>query len=96
MGVAHTQTYDSVSNQMTGQRSACKTIFGGKKWFGLGSENRIKLILDCDEHTLEFQLLREEESFWKVALPEANKSLLHHPFVMLYDKNLTATFCLDE
>ena len=82
---------------VTDLSSGCaKTIFGGAKWFGIGSENRIKLILDCDEHSLEFHLLKEKESFWKVALPEENKNLLHYPYVLLETTDLTATFCLEK
>ena len=76
-----------------------KTIFGEKKWFDPIPENRVKLILDCDEHTLEFRLLNEEESFWKIALPEDTKNLFHYPLVMLSKcdcGDVTATFCLDD
>ena len=75
-----------------------KTIFGQAKWFDPTPKNRVKLILDCDEHTLEFRLLNEEDSFWKIALSEDTKNLLHYPLVMLSKcdcEDLTATFCLD-
>ena len=76
-----------------------KWIFGQAKWFDPKPENRVKLMLDCDEHTLEFRLLKEEESFWKIALPEDTKNLLHYPFVMLVVEgcgDMTATFCFDN
>ena len=79
-----------------------KTIFGWSKWFDPNPENRVKLMLDCDEHTLEFRLLKEEESFWKIALPEHTKNRLHYPFVglFIYDcshvSDVTATFSLDD
>ena len=45
-----------------------KTIFGEPKWFGYGSKNRIKIILNCGEKTLDFYSCQNEESFWKVKL----------------------------
>ena len=73
-----------------------KTIFGAPKWFDPRPKNKLKLILDCDKHTLEFRLLKEEKSFWKIALPKENKNLLHYPFVLLDGEGLSATFCWDD
>ena len=53
---------------------------GGIKWFGWGEENRIKLILDRDE-------LKEDQSFWKVNLPDFNRNLQYFPFVAMSCKD---------
>ena len=85
------ETYDCVTNSSFGH---AKTMSGGIKWFGWGEENRIKLILDRDEQTLEFQLLKkEDQSFWKVKLPHSNRNLPYFPFVAIYYKDDSVKFC---
>ena len=69
-----------------------KTISGGAKWFGPGPENRLRLMLDSDEHTLEFQLLKEDKSFWKIKLPESTKGLTYFPYVSTADMETSARF----
>ena len=72
------------------------TISGGIKWFGWGSENRLKLTLNCDEHTLEFHLLNEDQGFWKVKLSEQNRNLKHFPVVVLYYKTHQPDFVIHD
>ena len=80
---------DQVTNAQNGNAT---TISGGPKWFGCGKENRIQLTLDLDQHTLEFRLLKEEESFWKVRLAEEWKNVRIYPMVGLGWKDMTAKF----
>ena len=84
-------------NSPTQQKKAPKygnaeTIFGCPKFVDSGSKNQIKLILDSDENTLEFCLLREEISFWKVQLPEKYRNLYLYPCVFLTNAGSSATF----
>ena len=70
----------------------CSTVSGASKYFGCGEQYRLKFILNCDEHTLEFQFVKDKESFWKVKLPESNQNLLHYPFVSIYNVGTWAKF----
>ena len=42
-----------------------KTVFGGPKSFKIqpGNRDAVKLILDCDNHTLESQITRKKQRF---------------------------------
>ena len=87
---ATSSTSDQVTNPKNGNAT---TISGGPKWFGFGKENRIQLNLDLDEFTLEFKLLKEEKSFWKVKLAEEWKNIRIFPMVGLGWRNISVKFC---
>ena len=80
---------------MTSRSYGCgKTISGGPKWFGWGKENRIKFILNCNEHTLTLHLIEtEKKPFWIVKLGAHSRNLKHYPFVLFCRSGWSATFC---
>ena len=83
-------------NNLPKSQLGAKRISGKPRYFGPGPKNKLKLVLDCDNFTLDFCLLKEEgQSLWKISLPKKIKNIdrqKFYPFVCLYCKDSWARF----